>query len=116
MRSGEALRVLVLASLLAGGCEAGIGYSNGYDGDYPPDAYIATTTPYYYDGVPTYYYGGRWYYRDGGNWRHYDHEPEGLRQNRMQAPPVRRNFEPSMHANAGRNPGRATGGWRGAPR
>ena len=108
MRSGEALRVLMFASLLAG-CTVGVGYSNGYDGDYPPDEYIATTVPSYYNGYPTYYYGGRWYYRDGGSWRHYDHEPETLRQQRVQAPPIRRNFEPSARANTGR----ASGGWRG---
>jgi len=104
------LRRWVLASLLAAaGCTVGVGYSNGYDGDYPPDAYIATTVPYYYDGYPTYYYGGRWYYRDGGRWRYYDREPEALRQYRVQGPPVRRNFEPAMRG----NPGRARGSWRG---
>jgi hypothetical protein len=112
VKSGEALRILVLASTLTGGCAMGVGYSNGYDGDYPPDAYVATTVPYYYDGYPTYYYGNQWYYRDGGRWRHYDHEPEALRQNRIQASPVRRNFEPSVRGNSGR----ATGGWRGGHR
>jgi hypothetical protein len=58
-RMGEALRALVVGALLVGGCTMGVGYSNGYDGDYPPDAYVATTVPYYYNGYPTYYYPAR---------------------------------------------------------
>jgi len=82
------------------GVEAGADYPPGYYGDdYPPDAYIATTAPVYYDGNPTYWYGGRWYYRDGGRWNHYDREPGGLRERRIGAAPARRVYErPWGHA------------------
>ncbi len=33
---------------------AGVGYDAGYDGDYPPAAYIATTEPVYVEGRPAY--------------------------------------------------------------
>lgn len=82
------------------GCGLQVGAGYGYDSDYPPDAYIATTEPFYFEGRPTYWYGGHWYYRDGGRWAHYDREPAGLYQRRMQGAPVRRNYE---------------GGWRGGP-
>ena len=103
------LVVLGVALVGIGACEVGVGYNGGYDADYPPDAYIATTEPVYVDGRAAYWYGGRWYYRDGGGWRHYDREPPALYQRRMQGPVVRRNFE----APASRGRGRATGGWRG---
>jgi hypothetical protein len=108
---GRLACVFALGAALLGtdACEVGVGY-NGYDGDYPPDAYIATTEPFYFDGRATYWYGGHWYYRDGGGWRHYDREPPALYQRRVQAAPARRNFEP------GRPVVRSTarsGGWRG---
>ena len=62
---------------------------------YPPDGYIATTEPVYYEGHATYWYGGNWYYRDGNRWSHYDREPPALQQRRMQAAPVRRSYTPS---------------------
>jgi hypothetical protein len=108
----RSLRRLVLASILACSCTVGVGYTDGYDGDYPPDAYIATTVPYYYNGYATYYYGGYWYYRDGGHWRRYEQEPEALRQRRIQPAPMRHNFEPSMRSYRGA----ARGGWRGGHR
>ena len=97
-------------------CAVGVsdGYS-GYDGDYPPDAYVATTEPIYFEGRATYWYGGRWYYRDGGGWRHYDREPAALYQRRAQAAPVRRNYEPVHGGQPRRAPARA-GGWRPGPR
>jgi hypothetical protein len=110
-------------AIQAGACalEAGSGY--GYDDGYPPDAYIATTEPVYYEGRPTYYYGGRWYFRDGGHWAHYNREPTFLSQRRVQAPPARRNYEawrgspprgPARGAGPGRGPAPARGGgWRG---
>jgi hypothetical protein len=105
---------LVLGATVAmtAACAVGVdsGYS-GYDGDYPPDAYIATTEPVYFEGRATYWYGGRWYYRDGGRWSHYDREPAGLYQRRVQAAPMRRNYE-SFHGSPGRAAPR-TGGWRG---
>ena len=83
----------------------------GYD-DYPPDGYIATTEPVYFEGRPSYWYGNRWYYREGGRWNHYEREPHGLYQRRMQAPPVRRTYEPPR----GRpGPGPAPGRFGGRP-
>jgi hypothetical protein len=88
------------------GCDVGVGadypsgYYGGYYDDYPPDAYIATTAPVYYDGYPTYWYHGRWFYRNGGGWAHYDHEPRALYGRRIAAPPVRRNYEPAFHGGA----------------
>jgi hypothetical protein len=111
--------VLALAGavVVAGaGCEMGVGYSGGYGGeyyDYPPDAYIATTEPIYFDGRANYWYGGQWYYRGaGGRWSHYDHEPPALYQRRMQGGPVRHNFEHVTARPAPRAPARS-GGWRG---
>jgi hypothetical protein len=117
------LRLLVCSLLLgatlaiqgACGFETGAGY--GYDSQYPPDAYIATTEPIYYEGRPTYYYGGRWYYRDGARWAHYNREPANLYQRRTQAPPARRSYESwrgSPPRGPARGPGPARGGgWRG---
>ena len=77
----------------------------GYD-DYPPDGYVATTAPVYFEGRPVYWYGNRWSYREGVHWNHYDREPAGLYQRRMQGPPVRRNYEPSRARPAAGGPGR----------
>jgi hypothetical protein len=108
--------VSILASAIVAttACEVGVGYSNGYDSDYPPDAYIGTTEPIYFEGRANYWYGGHWYYRNGGGWNHYDREPPALYQRRSQAAPVRRNFEPSRGRPAAA-PAR-TGGWRGGRR
>jgi hypothetical protein len=107
---------LAVVVCFGAGCELGVGYSGGYGGDYygyPPDAYIATTEPIYFEGRANYWYDGRWYYRGaGGSWAYYDREPSALYQRRLQGPPVRHNFERS----AGRGPARAparSGGWRG---
>ncbi len=62
---------------------------------YPPEGYIATTEPVYYEGRATYWYGGSWYYRDGNRWSHYESEPPALQQRRTQAAPVRRSYAPS---------------------
>jgi hypothetical protein len=101
------------------GVEVGSGYAT--DGDYPPDAYIATAEPYYFDGRPSYWYGGHWYYRDRGHWSHYDREPSALYQRRMQAAPARRNYEVGRRgpppAVVGRPAaavrGQSRGGWHG---
>jgi hypothetical protein len=85
----------------------GVGYPaapGAYYDDYPPDAYIATTEPVYFEGHAAYWYGNRWYYRDGARWSHYDREPPVLYQRRMQAPPVRRTYEQPWR---GRPPGRS---------
>jgi hypothetical protein len=82
-------------------------YPGGYYGD-PTDEYVGTTEPFYYDGYPSYWYGGRWNYRVGGQWRHYDHEPRGLHDRRMQGMPGRHVYE---HGGGGR--GRMGGGHMG---
>jgi hypothetical protein len=92
------------------GCEPGIGFYGGYDGDYPPDAYVGTTEPIYFDGRANYWYGGRWNYREGGRWNRYDREPGALYQRRMQGPAVRRNFERSAGGSPGRFSGHGGGG------
>ena len=84
----------------------------GYDDDYPPDAYIATTAPVYFEGRPMYWYGNRWSYREGGRWNHYDREPAGLYQRRMQGPPVRRTYEPPRGRPAAGHFGGRPGGRR----
>jgi hypothetical protein len=81
-----------LASTAGCAVEAGAAFPGGGD-DYPPDSFIATTTPVYYEGHASYWYGGRWYYRDGSHWSHYDREPAALYQRRSQAPPARRTYE-----------------------
>jgi hypothetical protein len=83
-----------LASTTGCAVEAGVAYPGGGD-DYPPDSFIATTTPVYYEGHASYWYGGHWYYRDGNHWNHYDREPAALYQRRSQAPPARRTYEAS---------------------
>jgi hypothetical protein len=45
---------------------------------YPPSAFIATTSPVYYEGHASYWYGNRWWYRDGRSWRGYEREPAYL--------------------------------------
>jgi hypothetical protein len=80
-----------LSAMLAAtpGCVPFIAYD-----DYPPDAYVATTEPVYFEGRPMYWYGNRWSYREGGRWNHYEREPPALYQRRMQGPPARRTYEP----------------------
>jgi hypothetical protein len=109
MACAAALAAAAMATV-ACGMEVGAGYPAGaYYDDYPPDAYIATTEPVYYNGYASYWYGGRWYYRNGGRWNHYDREPAALGQRRMQAAPGRRNYEPSR---AGRPAARSRSGGR----
>jgi hypothetical protein len=109
---------LVATALGAGGCGVGVeaDYPAGYYADYPPDDYIATTEPVYYDGYPAYWYGGFWYYRGpGGRWNHYDREPSALYDRRLRAPPGRRGYERSGgHFGGGRAMGH--GGGRGGGR
>jgi hypothetical protein len=115
-----ALGASVVATAGCGGLEMDAGYpggdGSGY-GDYPSDAYIATTEPVYYDGYPSYWYGGRWYYRNGGGWNHYDREPAGLYQRRMQGAQRRRTYESSGgHPSGGSSRGRGGGGRSGGHR
>ncbi len=107
--------VIFGATIVAnGGCgvEVGAGYPAGYYDDYPPDAFIATTEPFYYGGRANYWYGGRWNYRNGGGWGHYGGEPAGLRQQRMQGAPRQRTYESSRGRGAGHSGGRSGGGHR----
>lgn len=104
----HALRTVALVMALAAslcavtGCEVGVGSAYPADYyDYPPDWYIATTSPVYFGGYPAYWYHGRWFYRDGGRWRYYAREPRALYQYRVHAPPVRRNYEPAFRRSAG---------------
>jgi hypothetical protein len=48
----------------------------------PPQAYIATTQPEYFEGRPVYWYNDNWYYRDHGRWSYYRSEPGYLRERR----------------------------------
>jgi hypothetical protein len=59
---------------------------------YPPDAYIATATPMYFEGRAAYWYGGRWCYRDGGGWHAWREEPGHLREARVRAEPARQYY------------------------
>ena len=112
MLRGIACAVALGATAMAtAGCgfEVGPEYPGGYYEDYPPDAYIATTDPVYFDGHAAYWYGNRWYYRDGARWSHYDREPAGLYQRRMQGSARRRTYEPSGGRPAGHSSGRSGG-------
>jgi len=98
--------LLCAAATAMSGCEVSAYPDNTYDDGYPPDEYIATTTPVYYEGHAAYWYGNRWYYRDGGGrWAHYDHEPAGLAARRGQ-------FTAGARVNYGR-PSSRGGGYHG---
>jgi hypothetical protein len=56
---------------------------------FPPAAFIATSSPVYYEGHAAYWYGNRWQYREGGNWHSYREEPSYLRESRGRHEPVR---------------------------
>ena len=88
---------LVTSVVVTAGCamEAGASFPGIAVESYPPDGYIATTEPVYYEGRATYWYGGNWYYRDGNRWNHYDREPPALQQRRVQAAPMRRSYGPA---------------------
>jgi hypothetical protein len=109
-------RAVVLGAMIAAsagcGVEVGPEYPVGVYGDYPPDAFIATTEPFYYGGRANYWYGGRWNYRNGGGWGHYGGEPAGLHQQRMQGAPRQRTYESSGGRGAGHSGGRSGGGHR----
>ncbi len=60
----------------------------------PPQEYIATTEPAYYEGHPAYWYNGHWFWRDEhGGWNHYDQEPRELADHRAHFPPARRSWQ-----------------------
>lgn len=59
----------------------------------PPAAWIATSSPVYFEGHPAYWYGNRWYYRDGRNWAYYHSEPRFLFEYRGRREPVRHFYE-----------------------
>ena len=59
----------------------------------PPDEFVATSTPVYYEGHAAYWWGNYWYYRDEhGLWRHYDREPRELGERRARGLPARRDY------------------------
>lgn len=98
-RTACALAIVTAAFATAGcGVEMGASFPGVAVDTYPPDGYIATTEPVYYEGRATYWYGGSWYYRNGNSWSHYDREPAALQQRRMQAAPVRRSYSPRVVA------------------
>jgi hypothetical protein len=117
-RTFAAICALSAGGALVGGCA--LEPEPGYPGEegvygYPPDDYLATTDPVYFDGRASYWYGGRWNYREGGRWNHYGHEPRGLYQRRMQGLPRRHMYEPGGghamgHGGAGRGGGGGHGG------
>ena len=60
--------------------------AGGYaDNDYPPDEFIVSAEPQYYEGRPAYFYHNRWFYRDGARWGYYRSEPAALSRFRAQA-------------------------------
>src|SRR5450432_4442561 len=77
------------------GCDAEVeaDYPQAGYYDYPPDEYVVTTEPIYYEGRATYWYGGRWYYREGGRWGYYNREPAYLSQHRYGAGAMRSGYE-----------------------
>jgi hypothetical protein len=83
--------IIVSGTLIAGsgcGVEVGAGYPGAYYGDSPPDGYIATAEPVYYNGIANYWYGDRWYYRNGRSWASYGGgEPVYLRDYRVRSWP-----------------------------
>jgi hypothetical protein len=113
---GRGVRAILRAFALgvavsSAGCavEAGPVYP-GYGDDYPPDTFIATTDPVYFEGHAAYWYGNRWFYRDGGRWNHYDREPAGLAQRRGQGSPARYSYGSSGRATVHSGGGGARGG------
>ena len=92
---------IVVAAGSGCGLRVGVAYAPSEYGDYPPDAYIATAEPVYFEGRASYWYGNSWFYRDGDHWSRYNREPQALRQRRMQAPPRRRTYEPLRGRPAG---------------
>jgi hypothetical protein len=74
-----ALAVMVSGTMAASGCSAEI---LAEPVEYPPQAFVATTAPVYYQGRPAYWYNERWYYRTGGGWGYYRVEPGYLNRRR----------------------------------
>jgi hypothetical protein len=114
MMCGVALGATAALTAGAGcGVEVGAAYSPGDDGDYPSEAYIASTEPVYFEGHASYWYGNRWYYRDGNRWAHYNREPAALQQRRLQSPPRQRVYgSPSRGRPVGRAPAPRPSGHR----
>ena len=78
--------VTMLAGVAVVSCLAAVPATAGISiriGGGPPDAYIATTRPVYYQNRPTYRYRNRWHYRDSRGWHTYRTEPRYLRDYRQ---------------------------------
>jgi hypothetical protein len=74
------LTTLLLTLPLAGSLAAvDPGEAAAQDSRSPPSAFIATTSPEYFDGRPVYWWDGSWFYRDGNRWNFYHDEPPTLR-------------------------------------
>ncbi len=79
----------VIAIALPGDAQAQVEVTGGVDVNAgvvvaPPQAYIATVEPEYYEGRPVYFYNNSWYYRDRwGHWGYYHNEPEYLQRRRL---------------------------------
>jgi hypothetical protein len=71
--------VAIASFLAAAPASAGVSIRIGG----PPDAYIATTRPVYYQNRATYRYQNRWHYRDHRGWHTYRTEPRYLRNHRQ---------------------------------
>jgi hypothetical protein len=88
--------------VLAGGCYGEV--DEGGPAYYPPDSFVVTGQPVYYEGHASYFYNGRWVYRDGGGrWNAYRSEPTYLAQRRAAVAAPRRTYErPAARAPARR--------------
>jgi hypothetical protein len=61
--------------------------------DPPPQEFIATTEPAYYEGHAAYWYNNHWFWRDEhGGWNHYEREPPFLADRRAHFAPARRSW------------------------
>jgi hypothetical protein len=90
-----AVGVMVWGTVAATGCGPEVIAEPAY---YPPPAFIASTSPVYYQGRPSYYYNNRWYYRSGGGWGYYRNEPTYLYQRRVVYGPPAHQVRPGVEA------------------
>jgi len=82
--------VTILTSVVVASCLASTSATAGIHIQIsPPAAFIATTSPVYYEGHAAYWYGGSWQYRDGGRWQRYQTEPRSLHERRTRQEPQR---------------------------
>ena len=78
--NSSVLRALLVTLPLAGSAAVlESGEASAQDSRSPPAAFIATTSPAYFDGRPVYWWDGFWFYRDDHRWNFYRDEPLPLR-------------------------------------